>query len=224
MSIDSIQPSHPLSFPFSSHLQSFPALGSFQISRFFTSGSQSFSFSISPSNEYSGLISFRMNWLDLFAVQGTLKTTVQKHQFFGTQLSVQLSHPYMTTGKTVALTRWTKPWASDNGTVPLTSDFYQDSTYGALIKNPTLKRGQKWNQSVVKKTTQTMDPLVFVCGLWLDSGVKSSTRSRSLQRRGEVHGFGRSPKCASLSSPFPTLPPSFSPPFLLLPFLPAQWQ
>ena len=133
MSIDSIQPSHPLSFPFSSHLQSFPALGSFQISRFFTSGSQSFSFSISPSNEYSGLISFRMNWLDLFAVQGTLKTTVQKHQFFGTQLSVQLSHPYMTTGKTVALTRWTKPWASDNGTVPLTSDFYQDSTYGALI-------------------------------------------------------------------------------------------
>ena len=71
----------------------------------------SFSFSISPSNEYSGLISFRMDWLDLLAVQGTLKsllqTTVQKHQFFGTHFFfiVQLSHPYMTTGKTTALTR-----------------------------------------------------------------------------------------------------------------------
>ena len=71
----------------------------------------SFSFSISPSSEYSGLISFRMDWLDLLAVQGTLKvfsnTTVQKHQFFGTQLFfiVQLSHPYITTGKTIALTR-----------------------------------------------------------------------------------------------------------------------
>ena len=94
--------------------------------------------------------------------------------------------------------------------VPLTSDFYWDSTYGALVKNPTLKRGQKWNQSVLKKTTQTMDALVFVCGLWLDSGVKSSTWSKSLQRRDEVRGFGRSPKCASSrSSPFPTLPPSF---------------
>ena len=72
----------------------------------------SFSFSISPSNEYSGLVSFRMEWLDLLVVQGTLKnlnTTVQKHQFFSAQLSfiVQLSHPYMTNGKTIALTRWT---------------------------------------------------------------------------------------------------------------------
>ena len=63
----------------------------------------SFSFSISPSNEYSGLISFRMDWLDLLAVKGTLKSlfhiTVQKHQFFGTQLfMVQQSHPCMTTG------------------------------------------------------------------------------------------------------------------------------
>ena len=73
----------------------------------------SFSFSISPSNEYSGLISFRMDWLDLLAVQGTLKSLLQHHSFKASilQLSaffiVQLSHPYMTTGKTIALTRWT---------------------------------------------------------------------------------------------------------------------
>ena len=73
----------------------------------------SFSFSISPSNEHPGLISFRMDWLDLFAVPGTLKSLLQHHSskasipqrsaFF----MVQLSHPYMTTGKTIALTRWT---------------------------------------------------------------------------------------------------------------------
>ena len=68
----------------------------------------SFSFSISPLNEYSGLISFRMDWLDLLAVQETL-ITVQIHQFFGVQLFfiVQLSHSYVTTGKTIALSRWT---------------------------------------------------------------------------------------------------------------------
>ena len=81
--------------PFSSCLQSFPASGWFPMSNFFASGGQnywSFSFSISPSNEYSWLISFRMDWLDLLAVQGTLKiffnTTVQKHQFFSIQLSL----------------------------------------------------------------------------------------------------------------------------------------
>ena len=73
----------------------------------------SFSFSLSPSNEYSGLISFRMDWLDLLVDQGTLKSLLQHHSskasihqhsaFF----TVQLSHPYMTTGKTIALTRWT---------------------------------------------------------------------------------------------------------------------
>ena len=71
----------------------------------------SFSFSISPSNEYSGMMSFRMNWFDLLAVQGILNwiLTVQKHQFVSAQLSfiVQHSHPYMTTGKAIALTRWT---------------------------------------------------------------------------------------------------------------------
>ena len=68
--------------PFSSCLQSFPASGSFQMSQFFTSGGQSiksFSFNISPSNEYSELISFRMSWLDLLAVQGTLKSLLQHH-------------------------------------------------------------------------------------------------------------------------------------------------
>ena len=73
----------------------------------------SFSFSISPSNEYSGLISFRMDWLDLLAVQGTLKSLLQHHNAKASILQysaffiVQLSHPYVTTGKTIALTRWT---------------------------------------------------------------------------------------------------------------------
>ena len=97
--------------PFSSHLQSFPALGSFQISQFFASGGQntSFSFSISPSNEYSGLISFRMDGLDFLAVQGTLKSLLQHHSSKASILwcsaffTVQLSHPYMKTGKTIAL-------------------------------------------------------------------------------------------------------------------------
>ena len=73
----------------------------------------SFSFSISPSNEYSGLISFRMDWLDLLAVQGTLKSLLQHHSSKASILQrsaffiVQLSHPYLTTGKTKVLTRQT---------------------------------------------------------------------------------------------------------------------
>ena len=73
----------------------------------------SFSLSISPSNEYSGLISFRMDWLDLLAVQGTLKSLLQHHSskaeilWYSALFIVQLSHPYMTTGKTIALTRRT---------------------------------------------------------------------------------------------------------------------
>ena len=96
--------------PFSSRLQSFPAAG------FFPSESVlcikwpkywSFSFSISPSNEYSGLISFRMDWLDLLAVQETLKSLLQHHSSKASVLRhsaffiVQLSYPYMTTGKTI---------------------------------------------------------------------------------------------------------------------------
>ena len=68
----------------------------------------SFSFSISPSSEYSGLISLRMDWLDLLAVQGTLKSLLQHHSSKASAFFiVQLSHPYMTTGKTIPLTRWT---------------------------------------------------------------------------------------------------------------------
>ena len=86
------------------------------MSQFFASGGQSIGVSasaISPSDEYSGLISFRMDWLALLAVQGTLKSLLQHHSSKGSILwcsaffTVQLSHPYMTTGKTIGLTRWT---------------------------------------------------------------------------------------------------------------------
>ena len=118
MSIESVMPSnhlilcHPLLF-----LPSiFPSI------KVFASGSAlcircpeywSFSFSISPSNEYSGLISFRMDWLDLLTVQGTLNSLLQHHSTKASILRcsaffmVHLSHPYMITGKTIALTRWT---------------------------------------------------------------------------------------------------------------------
>ena len=112
---DAIQQSHPLSSPSS------PALNLPQV-RVFSNESAlcirwpkywSFSFNISPSNEYSGLISFRMDWLDLLAVQGTSKSLLQHHGSKGSILQrssffiVQLSHPYMTTGKTIAWTRRT---------------------------------------------------------------------------------------------------------------------
>ena len=92
----------------------FPSIGVFsnesahQVARYW-----SFSFSISPSNEYSGLISFGIDWLDLLAVQGTLKSLLQHHSSKASILwcsaffMVQLLHPYMTTGKIIALTRWT---------------------------------------------------------------------------------------------------------------------
>ena len=83
------------------------------MNQFFASGGQSFSFSISPFNEYSGLISFRMDWLDFLAVQGILKSLLQHSSskasilWLSAFFLVQLSHPYMTTGKTIALTRQT---------------------------------------------------------------------------------------------------------------------
>ena len=82
LDVDAIQPSHPLLSPSPPTFQSFPASGSFQMSQLFTSGGQSigsFSFSISPSIEYSGLISFSIDWFDLFTVQGTLKSLLQHH-------------------------------------------------------------------------------------------------------------------------------------------------
>ena len=97
--------------PFSSLIQSFPASGSFPMSQFFASGGQSIG--VSASASVSGLISSRINWLDLFAVQGTLKSLLKHHSSKASILRrlgffiVQLSHPYMTTGKTITLTRWT---------------------------------------------------------------------------------------------------------------------
>ena len=99
--------------PFSSCLQSYPTSGSFQMSHFFTSGGQSIGVSASISVLPVGLISSRMDWLDLLALQGTLKSLLQHHSSKASVLwcsaffIVKLSHPYMTTGKTIALTRWT---------------------------------------------------------------------------------------------------------------------
>ena len=115
MSTESVMPFNHLILcsPFSSCPQSFPASGSFPVSQFFTWGGQSIGVSALASNEYSGLISFRMDWFDLLAIQGTLKSLLQHQSSKGSVLRcstffmVQLSHPYMTTGKNIALTRWT---------------------------------------------------------------------------------------------------------------------
>ena len=112
---DAIQPSHPLSPllflpPIPPSIRIFYNESVFHIRwpKYWT-----FSFSISPSNEYSGLISFGIDWLDLLSVQGTLKNLLQHHSskvsilWCSAFFIVQLSHPHMTTGKTIALTRWT---------------------------------------------------------------------------------------------------------------------
>ena len=110
---DAIQPSHPLSPPSPRVLKLSQHQGLFSESAAHIRGPKYWSFSISPSSEYSGLIFFRMDWLDLLAVQGTLKSLLQHHNSKASILQcsaffiVQLSHPYMTTGKTIALTRWT---------------------------------------------------------------------------------------------------------------------
>ena len=107
---------HPHLVPFSSCLQIFPSIKVFSNESILCirwPKYWSFSFSISPSNEYSGLISFRMDWLDLLAAQGTLKSLLQHHSSKVSTFQcsaffiVQLSHPYKTTGKTIVLTRWT---------------------------------------------------------------------------------------------------------------------
>ena len=111
---DAIQSSHPLSSPsppafnHCQHQALFKGVNSsHQVAKYW-----SFSFSISPSNEHPGLVSFRMDWLDLLAVQGTLKSLLQHHSSKASILqgsvffTVQLSHPYMTTGKIIALSRW----------------------------------------------------------------------------------------------------------------------
>ena len=112
---DAIQPSHPLSSP-SPPPSIFPSIRVFSnesVFRIRWPKYWSFSFNISPSNEYSGLIFFRMDWLDLLAVQGTLKSLLHHHSSKASILQcsaffiVQLSYPYMATGKTKAFTKWT---------------------------------------------------------------------------------------------------------------------
>ena len=110
---DAIQPSHPLSSSSPPALNLSQHQGLFQwVSSWHQVAKElSFSFNISPSNEHPGLISFRMDWLDLLAVQGTLKSLLQHYSSKGSILrcsaffAVQLSHPYTTIGKTIALTR-----------------------------------------------------------------------------------------------------------------------
>ena len=110
---DAIQSCHPLSSPSPPAFNISPNQGLFQWVSFFHQGARvwNFSFSISPSNECLGLISFRMDWLDLLAVQGTQENSPTP-QFKASILPcsgffmVQLSHPYMTTGKAILLTRW----------------------------------------------------------------------------------------------------------------------
>ena len=110
---DAIQPSHPLSSPSPPTLSLSRHQGLFQWVSFSRQVAKVFSFNLSPSNEYPELISLRMDWLDLLAVQGTLKNLFQHHSSKASILRcsafflVQLSHPYMTTGKTIALTRRT---------------------------------------------------------------------------------------------------------------------
>ena len=106
---DAIQPSHLLSSPSSAfNLSSIRVFSNELALHIRWPKYWSFSFSVSPSSEYSGLISLRMEWVDLFAVQGTLKSLLQHHSSKASAFFiVQLSHPYMTTGKTIALTRWT---------------------------------------------------------------------------------------------------------------------
>ena len=112
---DAVQPSHPLPSPSppAFNLSNIRVVFSESALRMRCPKDWSFSLRISPSNEHPGLISFRMDWLDLLAVQGTLKSLLQHHSSKASVLwtvnflIVQLSHPYTTTGKTIALTRWT---------------------------------------------------------------------------------------------------------------------
>ena len=117
MSVESVMPSNQLILCHPLLLLSliFPSIRSFLRSQFFLKGARywSFSFSFSPSNEYVGLISFRIDWFDLLAVQGTLKSLLQYHSSKASVLwhsaffMIQLSHPYRTPGKIIAVTRWT---------------------------------------------------------------------------------------------------------------------
>ena len=128
----------------------------------FASGDQywSFSFRISPSSEYSGLISFRMDWLDLPAVQGTLKSLLQHHSLKASILQcsaffmVQLFHPYMTTGKTIALTRMDFCWQCLCFLICCLGLTFLSRSKHLLISTKTL---------VIRNTEQWNHPIYGVC-------------------------------------------------------------
>ena len=142
-----------------------PSIRVFKMSQFFISGGQSnwsFSFSISPSNEYSGLISFRMDWLDLLAVQGTLKSPLQHHSSEASILChsaffiVQLSHPYMMTGKNIALTRQTFVGKSMSLLFNMLSRF--QSQRKAMPKNAQTTEQLHSSHKLVKKCLKFSKP------------------------------------------------------------------
>ena len=135
----------------------------------------SFSLSNSPSNEYSGLISFRIDWFDLFAVQGTLKSLLQHHSSKASVfqpsafLIVQLSYPYMTTGKTVALTRWT--FVSE--VIPLLLIHFLGWSYLFLPKNKCLliswlqsPSSVLWSPRKITSMTIPLFPHLFAMKEW----------------------------------------------------------
>ena len=123
----------------------------------------SFSFSIIPSKEHPGLISFRMDWLDLLAVQGALKSLLRHHSSKASILrrsaffTVQLSHPYMTTGKTIALTRRTLGWSQVNSQKPRPSVSPQESVLCQeaceLGSRSFPSQAFRWNSSLAKPST-----------------------------------------------------------------------
>ena len=144
--------------PFSSCPQSLPASESFPMSQLFTWGGQSTGVSalaISPSKEHPRLISFRMDWLDLLAVQGTRKSLLQHHSSTASILqcsaffTVQLSQPYMTTGKTIALTRWTSVGKVIYLLFNMLSRLVITSLPIRCFKNPYFKRG-----TLIRKITK----------------------------------------------------------------------
>ena len=140
--------------PFSSCLQSFPESGSLPRSQFFAIGWPkycSFSFSISPSNEYSGLIFFRIDWLDLLAIQENLKSLIQHHSSKASILRcsaffiVQLSYPYMTTGKTIALTKQTFVGKVMFLLFNMLSQFSSVVTPGTAVRQASLSITNSWS-------------------------------------------------------------------------------
>ena len=162
MSIESVMPSnhliffHPLLLP----LSIFPSIRVFSNEsvlhiRWPKYWSFSFSFSISPSNEHSGLISFRMDWLDLLAVQGTLKSLLQHHcskasiLWHSAFFTVQLSHPYMTTGKTIALTRRTFDLLNVQNTEKLKNVYKSVYQPKQMWVNIWIKQRRQWHPTPV---------------------------------------------------------------------------